>query len=178
MPTTTWIITAAQVLVLVLWATAGSCPAADQAEKQWVWLEKQGVWGFGYQIPDGPHRGLWRVDPDTKLAPEELAPATDSYGFAAILNGYRAAAGLPPLTYDHELSAWAAHNNSEQSSRGLGHHVNPNCHQNCAWNLSDATSVAELWMNSPGHRATMLSPSVSHFGIAFGPGPYWTMNAR
>ncbi|MBV8384892.1 MAG: CAP domain-containing protein, partial [Planctomycetaceae bacterium] len=71
-----------------------------------------------------------------------------------------------------------AHNNSEQSSRGLGHYVNPNCYQNCAWNLSDAKSVAELWMNSPDHRANMLSPSVSRVGIAFGPGPYWTMNAR
>ena len=35
---------------------------------------KQGVWGYGYQIKDGPHRGLWRVDPDSKVSPEDLAP--------------------------------------------------------------------------------------------------------
>ena len=33
------------------------------------------------------------------------------------------------------------------------------------------------WMNSPGHRQNMLQPDMSRFGIAFGPGPYWTMNA-
>src|SRR5260370_41848696 len=115
---------------MALLAMATSCPAQDQPTKQWVWLNKQGVLGYGYQIQDGPQRGLWRVDPDSKRAPEELVPATDLYGFAAILNRYRALAGLPPLAYDHELSAWAASNNAEQATRGMGHHVNPNCHQN------------------------------------------------
>ena len=113
----------------------------DQPAKQWVWLESQGVWGYGYQIQDGPHRGLWRVDPDSKRPPEEAVPTTDPYGFAAILNQYRAEAGLPPLAYDHELSAWAASNNAAQSSLGMGHHVTPNCYQNAAWNAPDAASV-------------------------------------
>ena len=105
---------------LVIFAMAGALKAQDEPIKQWVWLNSQGVWGFGYQIQDGPHRGLWRVDPDSKRAPEEVVPVTDPYGFAAILNGYRAEAGLPPVAYDHELSAWAASNNAEQSSRGHG----------------------------------------------------------
>jgi uncharacterized protein YkwD len=50
--------------------------------------------------------------------------------------------------------------------------------QNCGWNYADAQSVAAGWMNSTGHRENMLSPSVSSFGIAYGPGPYWTMIAR
>ena len=54
-------------------------------------------------------------------------PTTDPYGFAAILNQYRAAAGLAPLAYDHDLSAWAAQNNVAQSNRGIGHHVTINC---------------------------------------------------
>lgn len=171
--------------IMTRWATAGlflvalatSCPADEPPAKEWVWLAKQGVWGYGYQIQEGPHRGLWRIDPGSKRAPEDFAPAADPYGFAAILNGYRAAAGLPPLAYDPDLSAWAAQNNAAQCQRGIGHHVNPNCYQNCAWNSTDAGSAAEQWMNSPGHRANMLEPSVSRFGIAFGPGPYWTMNA-
>ena len=65
-----------------------------------------------------------------------------------------------------------------QCHRGLGHHVNPNCVQNCGWNYTDANSVAQGWMNSAGHRRNLLSPSISRFGIAFGPGPYWTLNAR
>lgn len=156
--------------------TAGE--SQPMPEKQWVWLHKQGVYGFGYQIPDGPHKGLWRIDPGSKRSAEEFAPAADPYGFAALLNQYRAAAGLPPLEYDPELSNWASHNNAAQAHRGIGHHVVPDCHQNCAWNTPDAVRTAVEWMNSPGHRANMLSPAVSRFGIAFGPGPYWTMNAR
>lgn len=106
------------------------------------------------------------------------APAGDPYGFAAILNRYRALAGLPPVAYDPDLSSWASQNNAAQSRRGLGHHINPNCFQNCGWNYADVWSVARGWMNSPGHRQNMLAPSITRFGIAYGPGPYWTMNAR
>jgi hypothetical protein len=165
-------------VALALLALTISSPAQDQPAKQWVWLTKQGVWAFGYQIQGGPYRGLWRVDPESKRTPEELVPATDPYGFATILNGYRASAGLPPLAYDHGLSAWAAQNNAVQASHGMGHHIVPNCRQNCAWNTPDAPSVAQAWMDSRGHRANMLDSSVTRFGIAFGPGPYWTMNAQ
>ncbi len=168
------ILTVAAVLLI----SASQAFGEDQPAKQWVWLESQGVWGYGYQLQQGPHRGLWRVDPDSKRAPEEVTPTTDPYGFAAILNQYRAEAGLPPLAYDHELSAWAASNNAAQASLGMGHHVTPNCYQNAAWNAPDAASVAQAWMESRGHRKNMLSSSVTHFGIAYGPGPYWTMNAK
>ena len=102
----------------------------------------------------------------------------DPYGFAAILNRLRAAAGLHPVAYDPDLSSWASHNNAVQCRRGIGHHVNPCGVQNCGWNYADADAVARGWMNSPGHRQNMLSPSITRFGIAFGPGPYWTLNAR
>jgi uncharacterized protein YkwD len=104
--------------------------------------------------------------------------ASDPYGFSSILNRLRAAAGLHPVAYDPELSSWASQNNSAQCRRGIGHHVNPCGVQNCGWNYADASSVAQGWMNSPGHRQNLLSPSISRFGIAFGPGPYWTLNAR
>jgi uncharacterized protein YkwD len=103
---------------------------------------------------------------------------SDPYGFTTILNHLRARAGLYPVAYDPELSSWASQNNSAQCHRGIGHHVNPCCVQNCGWNYPDASTVAQGWMNSPGHRRNLLSPSISRFGIAFGPGPYWTLNAR
>jgi len=114
-----------------------------------------------------------------ELEPEpEPQSSGDPYGFAAWLNSYRAAAGLPPVAYDPNLSNWASQNNAAQSSRGLGHFVNPNCAQNCAWNISDAATAAQTWMNSTGHRRNMLSPTITRYGIAYGPGPYWTMNAQ
>jgi uncharacterized protein YkwD len=102
----------------------------------------------------------------------------DPYGFAAILNRLRAAAGLHPVAYDPDLSSWASQNNAAQCRRGIGHHVNPCGVQNCGWNYANADAVAQGWMSSPGHRQNMLSPSITCFGIAFGPGPYWTLNAR
>ena len=103
---------------------------------------------------------------------------SDPYGFASILNRLRAAAGLHPVVYDPELSSWASQNNSAQCHWGIGHHVNPCGVQNCGWNYADASAAAQGWMNSPGHRQNLLSPSISRFGIAFGPGPYWTLNAQ
>jgi len=103
---------------------------------------------------------------------------SDPYGFASILNRLRAAAGLHPVAYDPELSSWASQNNSAQCRWGIGHHVNPCGVQNCGWNYADASAAAQGWMNSPGHRQNLLSPSISRFGIAYGPGPYWTLNAR
>lgn len=176
MRTTTQIATTA----LVLLGMAAAAPADEAPAKQWVWLARQGVWGYGYRIEDGPHRGLWRIDPGSKRAPEDLAPtpAADPYGFAAILNQYRASVGLHPLEYDPDLSAWAVRNNEHQAGRGLGHHVNPNCHQNCAFNTPDAASTADQWIGSRGHRANLLAPAARSFGIAYGPGPYWTLNLR
>jgi hypothetical protein len=146
--------------------------------KQWVWLEKQGLWGFGYQIKSGPHKGLWRIDPGTKCAPAPVEPPSDPYRFTTMLNHLRAAIGLQPVSYDDDLTAWAAQNNAAQCRRGLGHHVNPNCYQNSAWNTPDASSTLETWLNSPGHRENLLSAEITRVGLAYGPGPYWTMNAR
>ena len=108
----------------------------------------------------------------------DCGAGSDPYGFTAILNRLRTTAGLHPVTYDPELSSWASQNNSAQCRWGIGHHVNPCGVQNCGWNYVDATAVAQGWMDSPGHRRNMLSPSISRLGIAFGPGPYWTLNAR
>ena len=119
----------------------------------------------------------WRSHPRAVRSDCDCS-GSDPYGFAAILNRFRAAAGLHPVAYDPDLSSWASQNNAVQCRRGIGHHVNPCGVQNCGWNYADASSVAQGWMHSPGHRQNMLSPSIMRFGIAFGPGPYWTLNAR
>ena len=119
------------------------------------------------------------VEAAPSVAETPAAPATaDPYGFTSILNQYRASVGLPPVAVDANLSAWASQNNAAQAHRGLGHHINPNCFQNCAWNYSDAWGVMKGWLDSPGHRANLFSPSITRVGIAYGPGPYWTMNAQ
>lgn len=178
--------------------SAGSVPAATTAESKpastppaakdgghkesWVWLDNEGMWGYGYQVPSGKEKGQWKIrltsKPTETREPEQTVQAIgDPYGFVSILNGIRAQNGLPPVAYDENLSAWAAQNNASQSQFGLGHFVNPGSYQNSGWNYPDAASVAAGWMASPGHRMAMLA-LVSRVGIAYGPGPYWTMNAQ
>jgi hypothetical protein len=144
-----------------------------------IWLNDQRCWCTGRYILDGPHRGKVRVSVDAEGRPIKWSdPPGDPYGFIALLNRYRSQAGLGPVAYDADLSAWASQNNAAQCGRGLGHHVNPGCRQNSGWNYADAFAVAQGWMTSPGHRAAMLAYEITRVGIAYGPGPYWTMNAR
>lgn len=118
-------------------------------------------------------------------APAAAAPAApaapaasygDPYGFTAWLNGIRASYGLGAVGYDPNLSSWAAMNNDQQASRGLGHHVmGPARRQNSA--MGGFPGVESMWMASPAHRAALLDPTITWIGIA-GAGAWWTFNAN
>ena len=117
-----------------------------------------------------PHR---RRAPDD--APAATAPAGDPYGFTAWLNATRAAYGLPAVGYDPNLESWAAMNNSQQASSGIGHFVmGPARRQNSA--MGGFPGIESMWMASPAHRAALLDPTIRWIGIA-GYGAYWTFNA-
>lgn len=164
-------------------------PAAEPAAtKQWVWLWRQGCWGFGYRRGDG----LWVIDPGSKRLPaaapaapqqaQAAAPAqapaasADPYGFVHWLNATRASFGLPAVGVDPSLSQWAQSNNSQQQSRGLGHYVmGPARRQNSA--MGAYSTIGAMWMASPAHRSALLDPSIRSIGIA-GLGAYWTFNAN
>jgi uncharacterized protein YkwD len=109
--------------------------------------------------------------------PAEAAPASyggDPYGFMAWLNSTRASYGLGPVNYDANLANWAAMNNSQQQARGLGHFVmGPARRQNSA---AGGVFPGAMWMASPAHRAALLDPTITWFGIAAA-GAYWTFNA-
>jgi len=101
--------------------------------------------------------------------------ATDPYGFTQWLNATRASYGLPAVGYDPNLSNWAAVNNAQQNARGIGHYVmGPARRQNSA--MGGFSSIGQMWMNSPAHRAALLDPTIRWIGIA-GSGLYWTFNA-
>ena len=100
----------------------------------------------------------------------------DPYGFTAWLNGVRASYGLGPVSHDPNLSSWAAMNNAQQASRGLGHHVmGPARRQNSA--MGGFPGIESMWMASPAHRAALLDPTITLIGIA-GAGAWWTFNAN
>lgn len=100
-------------------------------------------------------------------------PTGDPYGFLNWLNATRAGYGLSAVGHDPNLSAWAAQNNSHQAARGIGHFVmGPARRQNAAMGSNPWT----MWMNSGGHRAALLDPTIRWIGIA-AYGAYWTYNA-
>lgn len=100
----------------------------------------------------------------------------DAYGFLGWLNATRASYGLSPVGYDANLESWAASNNAQQQSRGLGHYVMGSARrQNSA--MGAYSSIGSMWMNSAAHRAALLDPSIRSIGIA-GSGSYWTFNAN
>lgn len=116
-----------------------------------------------------------RPQPQPRPQPAPAASG-DPYGFTGWLNATRAGYGLGPVGYDPNLAGWAAANNSQQQSRGMGHHVlGPARRQNSA--VGDYASIGAMWMQSPAHRAALLDPSIRWIGIA-GLGAYWTFNAN
>jgi len=103
-------------------------------------------------------------------------PAGDPYGFTVWLNATRASYGLSAVGYDPNLSGWAAQNNAQQQSRGMGHYVmGPARRQNSA--TGNFSQIGAMWLASPPHRAALLDPSIRWIGIA-GMGAYWTFNAN
>ncbi|WP_171166646.1 CAP domain-containing protein [Streptomyces sp. I05A-00742] len=113
----------------------------------------------------------------------------------ALTNARRAAAGLRPLSDDARLAAAAQAHSGDMAARGYHSHTSPDGRQpwdravaagsthrstgeNIACGQRSPAEVVEGWMNSPGHRANILTPGFTHLGVGFaggGPaGTYWT----
>ena len=148
--------------------TGGTCPTA----------------GYGYTYSYQYAYAATTVQPtqQQQVAVQQVSYAAttqtaqgDAYGFTAWLNGVRAQHGLGAVGCDANLCSWAAQNNNHQAAYGMGHHVmGPARRQNSGMGAS--TTVFQMWLASPAHRAALLDPSISWIGIAAG-GAYWTFNA-
>ncbi len=89
------------------------------------------------------------------------------------INATRAVYGLYPLSYDGNLAAWAAVNNTY----GFGHTVmGPAARQNAAWGQPDCQSVVAAWMGSGGHRAALLDATITTSGGSVDSRGIWTWN--
>ena len=140
--------------------------------------------------PSGPTIAR-QVGPYAPMTTAELASAMQVLN---LVNAERAAAGQPALLWGN-LAAEAAHRHStDMRNRNYFDHVNPDgagpdarlsaagqawtgVGENIARGQPTEASVMNSWMNSPGHRANILSPDFTHIGISRldGPGgPWWT----
>lgn len=109
----------------------------------------------------------------------EITPAT----VLAQMNAERAAAGLAPLRIDSRLAGAATDRIVDMEELGYWAHQSPDGRSPFVWlssrhyafsnageNLATGFESAEVlvlsWMESPGHRANILSPMYQDCGIA------------
>jgi len=139
---------------------------------------------FPVWCADGPPRSI-ALDPAREDAPA-TTPAAAERGLLARLNRDRLAAGLAALAWDERLAVVARSHSDEMRRTHVVAHISPvtgsaadrvrAAHIKTTIvleNLARAYGVAEAHqglMNSPGHRANLMSAAATHIGIgvAFG----------
>jgi hypothetical protein len=95
-----------------------------------------------------------------------MAMGQDPSGFTEQLNASRAAIGLPPVSCFVGATPIAVQNNAAQRAMGLGHWITGGLYQCAAIGTGDTAGTLAMWLNSPAHRAIILSPALSAVGYA------------
>ena len=111
----------------------------------------------------------------------------DELDLLRALNRVRAQSGLRPLVEDWHLCAAARHHSAEMVARNVfGHgafawrmahfHVRgPHFGEALAWGegpLGTSDAIVNAWLNSPEHRALLLSPVFRRVGVGEADGPF------
>jgi uncharacterized YkwD family protein/spore coat assembly protein SafA len=112
-----------------------------------------------------------------------------------LTNIERSKNGLPALTQNWELSRVARYKSADMANKGYFAHQSPTygspftmmqnfgikfsaAGENIAYGQRTPQEVVTAWMNSPGHRANILSRSYSQIGVGFARNSsgtaYWT----
>ena len=121
--------------------------------------------------------------------PAHAGSALTAGNIVALSNQDRAGAGTGALTYDAALSRAAQAKANDMAANGYFAHVDPQGRQpwywmkkagyyytsageNLAVNFSDADTLNSAWMNSPLHKANIMSSKYSRIGIGIAHGTY------
>ncbi len=109
-----------------------------------------------------------------------------------LVNEIRAENGLSPLAHHWELSRVARYKSQDMRDLGYFSHTSPlygspfqmmkdfglsyrSAGENIAKGYATPKAVMDAWMNSPGHRKNILSPSFTTIGVGYEPkGNHWT----
>ncbi|MGX6444767.1 SafA/ExsA family spore coat assembly protein [Neobacillus sp. K501] len=113
----------------------------------------------------------------------------------ALTNQERAKHGLKALTQDWELSRVARYKSMDMRDKNYFSHTSPtygspftmmknfgisyrSAAENIAAGQTTPQEVVQAWMNSPGHRANILSANYTYIGVGYAKGGsqrhYWT----
>jgi uncharacterized protein YkwD len=115
-----------------------------------------------------------------------------------LLNGQRAASGLPPYQFNASAAAAAAAHSADQAQRRKMSHTGSDGSnagqrltrhavmwgtwgENVGAGFDDPAALLKAWLASPTHRPIVLSPTFTHVGVGAGVASdgtrYWTMDA-
>jgi uncharacterized YkwD family protein/spore coat assembly protein SafA len=101
-----------------------------------------------------------------------------------LVNQVRVSSGLPPLVNDWQLARVARYKASDMMTQNYFSHTSPTygspfnmmetfglkfsaAGENIAMGQKTPQEVMNAWMNSPGHRANILSRNYTHVGVGF-----------
>lgn len=149
------------------------------------------------EVPDKPEAPVTPELPTTPEAPGENEAPEHTASLSALeqqvvtlVNQERAKQGLPALSVRTDLSDGARLKSKDMRDSRYFDHNSPtygtpfemmrslgitysSAAENIAMGYSTAQSVMNGWMNSPGHRANILSGKYTHIGVGYVDG-YWT----
>ena len=128
--------------------------------------------------------------PGTDTTPDSGSVSSLERQVVALVNQERAAYGLSPLTLSADLSDGARLKSQDMLDNGYFNHNSPTygspfemmttlgidrwgAAENIARGQKTAEEVMNSWMNSPGHRANILSEEYAEIGVGYA-GGYWT----
>lgn len=88
------------------------------------------------------------------------------HNIIAKTNAQRARYGKAPLTIDESLMHSARSHAQWMARNRVMQHTRANVGENVAMGQNSSTQAIQDWMNSPGHRANILSNQYSRIGVA------------
>jgi uncharacterized YkwD family protein/spore coat assembly protein SafA len=112
-----------------------------------------------------------------------------------LVNVERSKQGLQPLKENWQLSRVARYKSADMAAKNYFSHTSPtygspfrmmesfgikysSAGENIAYGQKTPQQVMTAWMNSPGHRSNIMSPSYSQIGVGYATNksgtPYWT----
>lgn len=154
-------------------------------------------------VEDAPHfLAVIQAAPETAgptqvsaRCPTPARASADTQRMVALVNAERASHGLTPLRTSGKLARAAqahacdnaarnsfSHYGSDGSDLGMrlrrvGYRLSTAA-ENTGLGFSDARQLVTYWMNSPGHKANILNPSMTELGLgqADGTRPTWVLD--
>lgn len=135
------------------------------------------------------------IYPGQKINIPNVTVKTQESEVVRLVNVQRTKAGLQPLTQNWELSRVARYKSQDMIDKGYFSHTSPTygspfkmmesfgirfsaAGENIAMGQQSPSEVMNAWMNSPGHRNNIMSPSFTQIGVGLAKDKngrmYWT----